>query len=58
MSELFALGDPVVWLVSARAEGVASGMIATWVSQASLSSQHARALVVLSVEARTQRARA
>jgi tRNA(Arg) A34 adenosine deaminase TadA len=56
VSELFALTDPVVWLVTSRLGAEATGMIATWVSQASLSARHPRALVVLSREARTMRA--
>ena len=56
MSKLFSLTDPAVWLVTSRAGGERTGMVATWVSQASLSGVPVRALVVLSVEARTQRA--
>lgn len=56
MSRLFSLTDSAVWLVTSKAGGQRTGMVATWVSQASLSTVPARVLVVLSVEARTQRA--
>jgi guanine deaminase len=56
VSGLFALTDPAVWLVTSRLGDERAGMIATWVSQASLSARRPRALAVLSIEARTRRA--
>ena len=55
MSDLFALTNPVVWLVTSRNKDERAGMIATWVSQATLSSIRPRVLVILSTESRTQR---
>lgn len=52
---LFEHADPAVYLVSARDGTVRGGMIASWVSQATLASERARALVVISAGNRTQR---
>lgn len=52
---LFERADPAVYLVSARSGAERGGMIASWVTQATLSSAHPRVLAVLSVATRTQR---
>jgi tRNA(Arg) A34 adenosine deaminase TadA/flavin reductase (DIM6/NTAB) family NADH-FMN oxidoreductase RutF len=52
---LFEQADPAVYLVSARAGALRGGMIASWVAQATLASRRPRALLVLSIETRTQR---
>jgi tRNA(Arg) A34 adenosine deaminase TadA/flavin reductase (DIM6/NTAB) family NADH-FMN oxidoreductase RutF len=55
VSRLFGLANSAVWLVSSRFRDERAGMIATWVCQVSLSAARTRAIVVLSVEARTCR---
>ena len=52
---LFELADPAVYLVSARDGAQRGGMIASWVTQATLASERPRALVVLATGNRTQR---
>jgi len=52
---LFEHADAAVYLVSARDGEQRAGMIASWVSQATLASERPRALVVLSARNRTQR---
>jgi tRNA(Arg) A34 adenosine deaminase TadA len=52
---LFEHADPAVYLVSARDGEQRGGMIASWVSQATLAFARPRALVVLSMGNRTQR---
>lgn len=52
---LFALADPVVYLVSARAGDERGGLIASWVTPATLAAARPRVLVVLALETHTQR---
>src|SRR5262245_53652368 len=52
---LFEQADPAVYLVSARAGARRGGMIASWVTQATLAAERPRALVVVSSGNRTQR---
>jgi flavin reductase (DIM6/NTAB) family NADH-FMN oxidoreductase RutF len=52
---LFQQADPAVYLVSARAGDERGGMIASWVTQATLSGEHPRVLAVISARTRTQR---
>lgn len=52
---IFERTDPVVYLVSTRVGDERGGMIACWVTQATLSAEHPRVLVVISIGTRTQR---
>jgi flavin reductase (DIM6/NTAB) family NADH-FMN oxidoreductase RutF len=52
---IFQRADPAVYLVSARAGDERGGMIASWVTQATLSAEQPRVLAVISIETRTQR---
>ena len=50
---LFSLADPVVYLVTAGTGAERNGLIATWVTQATLASKQPRALAVISSDCRT-----
>jgi tRNA(Arg) A34 adenosine deaminase TadA/flavin reductase (DIM6/NTAB) family NADH-FMN oxidoreductase RutF len=52
---LFEQADPAVYLVSARAGAERAGMIASWVTQATLAVERPRVLAVISVATRTRR---
>ena len=52
---LFQVANPSVYLVSARHGDERAGMIATWITQATLSAQRPRLLAVISTDTHTQR---
>ncbi len=53
MASLFSLANPVVYLVSARSGAERNGLIASWVTQATLAARRPRALAVISSDCRT-----
>lgn len=49
ISEVFSLVDREIWVVTSAAEGRRGGLVATWVSQASLDSSDPLAVIALAI---------